>query len=208
LQNGLALLNSDTGARIQSFDPNVTNGKVRSMTLDGSTLYLGGTFGALSGQVRSYAGAVDASTGSPTSWAPAAICDGCQLLAMDNDGPDVFASIGGPGGGRAVSWEKSDASRNWQRHGDGDCQSIDVADGLVYVGGHFGPDFSGSTRHELAVLDENSGALQHYSLPFTGNDHPGLWAVSAEPTQLRIGGGGTALTGTAIRRYATFPLAN
>jgi len=75
----------------------------------------------------------------------------------------------------------------------------------VYVGGHFGPDFNGATRHELAVLDEGTGDVEAYSLPFTGNDHPGIWALSVEPNQLRIGGGGTALVGTQIRRYAVFP---
>src|SRR5262249_17007254 len=130
----------------------------------------------------------------------------CQLLSMTTDGPDVFAAIGGPGGGRAISWEKADASRNWQRHGDGDDQAIAVAGGLVYVGGHFGPRFDGANRHQLAVLDEDTGNLQSYSLPFTGNDHPGLWALSVEPNALRIGGG-FAMSGTPIRRYATFPLA-
>ncbi len=207
-QNGVALLDSSTGARNLGFDAQVTTGKVRSMTLDGGTLYLGGTFQALSGLARPYAGAVDATSGAPTAWAPAAICDGCQLLSMDNEGGHVFAAIGGPGGGRAVSWEKADASRDWQRHSDGDCQTITVADGLVYAAGHFGPNFDNNTRHELAVLDEATGQLQSYQLPFTGNDHPGLWAVSAEPGQLRIGGGGTELVGTSIRRYATFPTIN
>jgi hypothetical protein len=204
-QNGVALLDSTTGARVTTFDAHVTSGKVRAMTLDGNTLYVGGTFGFLNGQARNYAGAVDATTGAPTAWAPDAICDGCQVLDMDNEGGHVFAAIGGPGGGRAVSWEKSDDSRDWQRHADGDCQAIAVAGGLVYVGGHFGPNFDNQTRHELAVLNEDTGALQSYSLPFTGNDHPGLWVVSPEPEGLRIGGGGTALIGTSVRRYAVFP---
>jgi hypothetical protein len=205
LQNGLARLNPTTGARDTSFDAHVTDGKVRSMTLDGSTLYIGGSFLGLSGQARSYAGAVDASTGAATPWAPAAVCDGCQLLSMDTNSTNVFASIGGPGGGRAVSWEKADATRDWQRHSDGDCQAIDVgSDGLVYVGGHFGPEFNGQPRHQLAVLDASNGVLQSYELSFTGNDHPGLWAVNAGPTQLRIAGG-FALSGSPIRRYATFP---
>ena len=203
-QVGLALLDSATGARNTAFNARVT-GRVRAMTLDGATLYVGGTLTALSGQARAFAGAVDASTGAVTPWSPAAVCDGCQVLDMDTNGLDVFAAIGGPGGGRTISWEKSDASRNWQRHSDGDDQAIVVTGGLVYVGGHFGPDFNGETRHELAVLDEDTGNLESYSLPFTGNDHPGIWALSVEPNQLRIGGGGTALVGTQIRRYAVFP---
>jgi trimeric autotransporter adhesin len=206
-QNGVALLDPATGARITSFNANVGSGKVRSMTLDGSTLYVGGSFTSLSGQPRSYAGAVDASTGAPTPWAPDAVCTGCQVLSMTTDGPNVFAAVGGPGGGRAISWAKSDDSRNWQRHADGDCQAIAVAGGQVYVGGHFGPDFNGSTRHQLAVVDEQTGNLLSYSLPMTGNDHPGLWALSVEPNVLRIAGG-FAMSGTPIRRYAVFPLAS
>ena len=202
-QNALALLSSSTGARITGFDARVTNCKVRSMTLDGNTLYIGGSFGGLGGHARTYAGAVDAATGAATAWAPAAICSGCQLLGMDNDAGHVFAAIGGPGGGRAVSWEKSNASRDWQRHGDGDCQTIAVADGLVYVGGHFGPTFNGTNRHQLAVINAGNGAVQSYALPFTGTDHPGVWALSAEPGQLRVGGG-FAVGATQIRRYAVF----
>lgn len=208
-QPGLALLNSATGARNTTFNARITGGKARSMTLDAAadTLYIGGTFTALAGQARSYAGAVNVTTGAPTSWSPAASCDGCQLLAMANNAGHVFASMGGPGGGRAVSWEKGDASRDWQRHADGDCQAIAVADGLVYVGGHFGPNFDNQNRHQLAVLNETTGAVQSYSLPMTGNDHPGLWALSVEQGALRIGGG-FAMSGTPIRRYAVFPTIN
>ena len=66
-QNGVALLDSSTGARNLGFDAHVTTGKVRSMTLDGGTLYVGGTFQALSGLARPYAGAVDATSGAPTA---------------------------------------------------------------------------------------------------------------------------------------------
>ena len=205
-QTGLALVDRATGARNTGFNAHITGGRARSMTLDAGAgiLYVGGNFTALAGQARSYAGAVDASTGDPQAWSPAAVCDGCQLLGMANDGGHVFAAIGGPGGGRAISWEKADASRDWQRHADGDCQSIAVADGSVYVGGHFGPDFNGQTRHQLAVVDEGTGNLEPYSLPMTGSDHPGLWALSVEPGQLRLGGG-FAMSGTTIRRYAVFP---
>lgn len=204
-QNGLALLDPQTGARNTGFNAQVSNGKVRSMTLDGSTLYIGGSFTTVGGQARNYAAAVDGSTGAVTPWSPDAVCTGCQLLSMANDGGHVFAAIGGPGGGRAISWEKADASRDWQRHSDGDCQVIAVDNGLVYVGGHFGPNFNNQTRHQLAVLDVATGTLQSYSLPFTGNDHPGMWAISVENNALRLGGG-FAMTGTQIRRYGVFPV--
>ena len=202
-QTGVALLNASSGARVAAFNAHVTGGRVRAMTLDGATLYLGGSFTGLGGSSRSFAGAVDAASGNARSWAPSAICSGCQVLDMDHDGDHVFAAMGGPGGGRAVSWAKSNASRAWQRHGDGDCQAIAVEDGLVYVGGHFGPSFNGVTRHQLAVVNASNGAVQSYALPFTGGDHPGTWDISAEPGQLRIGGG-FAMSGTSIRRYGVF----
>jgi hypothetical protein len=202
-QNGLAMLNATTGARIAGFDAHVTNGRVRALTLDGSTLYLGGSFTQLAGQSRPYAAAVDATSGALRSWSPAAICSGCQVLSMANDTAHVYVAIGGPGGGRAVSWAKSNASRTWLRHADGDCQAIAVSGGEVYVGGHFGPTFNSAQRHQLAVVNASNGALTSYALPFTGGDHPGTWAISAEPGQLRIGGG-FAMSGTQIRRYGVF----
>lgn len=202
-QNSLALLNASTGGQVTGFNARVSSGKVRAMTMDGDTLYIGGSFTRVDGQSRSYAAAVDASSGNARSWAPAAICSGCQLLGMANDSTHVFAAVGGPGGGRAVSWAKSNASRSWQRHADGDCQTVAVADGLVYVGGHFGPTFNSTNRHQLAVVSASNGAVQSYSLPFTGNDHPGIWALSVEAGQLRVGGG-FRITGSQIRRYGVF----
>jgi hypothetical protein len=75
---------------------------------------------------------------------------------------------------------------------------------VVYVGGHFGPNFGGATRHQLAAVDELSGALLSYSLKLTGSDHPGIWAIIVDSTYLRVGGG-VQFANAPEKRYAALP---
>jgi hypothetical protein len=125
----------------------------------------------------------------------------------------VYAAVGGPGG-RVVAWDAPAATGvtpatpalRWSRSGDGNVQAVDVHGGVVYAGGHFGPVFDGTTRHQLATLDATNGVLQDYTLAVTGSDHPGIWAVDADDDGLRIAGG-FVLAGNPAARYAAFPLA-
>lgn len=201
-RSGVARLDASTGA-LQPWRPVLTGGRVFALAQTSSGgLLIGGNFDVVGGVPRQGLAQVDTTTATDAGWAPGLICD-CPVLDLTTDGSTAYAAVGGGGGGRAVAWPLAGGSPRWVRQGDGDTQAVDVYDGRVYVGGHFGPRFLGADRHQLAVLDATSGALQAYSLPFTGNDHPGLWAVHADGSGLYLGGG-FALSTDSTRRFGIF----
>jgi hypothetical protein len=205
---GVARLQLANGALVTGWNARVTQGRVWAIapSNDGSTLLLGGSFQALSGQSRVYLGSVSLATGTVTAWTPPRVCDSCILLDLTTADTSVYAAVGGPGGGRAASWEAGSGDRNWIVRGDGDVQAVDVIDNVLYAGGHFGPGFAGQVRHQLAALNASNGALLTYRIPFTGSDAPGIWAISAEAEALRIAGGFTGVQGSTAARYARFPV--
>ena len=203
----LARLDLATGAVATGFNARVSGGRVAALepSADGQSLLLGGSFTSVGGQARGFAAEVALASGALTGWDPGAECDTCYLWDLAAAADRVYAAIGGPGG-RALAWDAATGDqRYWNRGGDGNAQAIDVYDGVVYVGGHFGPNFGGGTRHQLAALDAARGTLLPYTVGFTGGDHPGIWAVDAGADGLRIGGGFT-LAGDPARKYALLPV--
>ena len=200
----LARLDADTGGVVTAFNARVSGGRVTALTPapDGSLL-LGGQFTSVGGQARGFVAGVSRDSGAVTGWNPGPECSTCYLWDLATTSDRVYAAIGGPGG-RAVAWDARSGSTYWSRGGDGNAQAVDVHDGVVYVGGHFGPQFSSATRHQLAALDAVRGTLLSYTVAFTGNDHPGIWAVDAGADGLRIGGG-FVLDGNPARKYAMLP---
>lgn len=203
-RNGMARLDA-AGELDRTFNARLTGGRVRAMTRAGDgTLVIGGTFQQIHGLDRPFTGRVDPTTGEPTGWAPQPACDSCPVLDLSLVDGTVYGGTAGRGG-RAVAWSLASGARLWVARGDGDVQAIDAYDGLVFAAGHFGPDFAGQERHQLAVLDAGTGELAAYAPRFTGNDRPGIWAVLAEPEALHLGGA-FDLAGAAATRYARLPM--
>jgi len=200
-RTGAALVNPSTGA-VSTWRTRLTGGRVFALADAPDGIVLGGNFDVVDGAARQGIAVVSRSTGVVTDWTPQQICD-CPVFDLDVDDNDIYAAVGGGGGGRAVNWGLDDGRIDWVRSGDGDVQTIDYFDGRVYIGGHFGPRFLGQDRHQLAVVSAGPGQITSYALPFTGNDHPGLWAVHADASGLFIGGG-FAMSGTSVRRFGEF----
>jgi hypothetical protein len=147
---------------------------------------------------------VSYATAARATWTPTSVCDTCNVIDLDSDGTNVYVATGGGGGGRATSYEIGSNTREWIKRGDGDVQAIDYYDGVVYIGGHFAGGYD-IPRHQLAALNPTNGAVQAYAVPFTGSDDPGTWAILAEDSVLRVGGGFLGITGSGAKRYAEFP---
>jgi trimeric autotransporter adhesin len=204
---GVARVNSSTGDLVTDFNARLSGGRVNALDvgIDGSVV-MGGNFTAVAGRNQQYLARVTPGVGADSGWAPSQVCDTCLLLDLvaHTDGR-IYAAVAGGGGGRAAAWRFDSNPRLWVRRGDGDVQAVDAHDGRVYAGGHFGPAFDGQERHQLAVLDATSGALQDMTVAFTGTDRPGIWAIDADDDFLRLGGGFQGIVGSSAARYAAFP---
>jgi len=204
---GLARVSSTTGALDWRFTANTTGGRPSSMVLttDGLSLVLGGTFKAINSASRTYLGSVSTNKGQVTSWRPEPVCGGCIVMdvAIDRSGSAYAATAGR--GGHAAKYSLSANGSLWTLKGDGDMQAIAYRDGVVYIGGHFGPWFSGSRRDQLAAVTASGGKLLPWNPKLGGPDHPGVWALSVAPHGVRVGGGFTSVGGRPPAHYAVFP---
>ncbi len=162
----------DTG-----WNPDVS-ASVKSVTLDGSTVYLGGDFNgadAINGSLtRNYAAAVDATNGLARSWNP----------DLDNE-VDTLTAIGGSivAGGTFssadVQYRKNAAAIDantgavsaWNPDVAGQVNALAVSGNTVYLGGAFtGSDaVNGSaTRDYAAAVDANSGLVTAWNPNLNG----------------------------------------
>ena len=203
----LARVDRSTGALVDAFDARVSGGRVLTVELspDGSSVLFGGAFTGVGGVPRGFVAAVAPDNGAVRPWAPDPTCDTCSLWDLALDGGRVYAAIGGPGG-RVVAWDGTTGNRLWGRVGDGNVQAVDVQDGVVYGGGHFGPSFAGETRNQLVALSASNGNVLPWTVQFTDRNYPGIWDIHADADGLRIAGG-FALVGNPASKYAVLPVA-
>jgi trimeric autotransporter adhesin len=206
-RRSVAKVDAATGEVDRAFNARVASGRVNALTMEGGRLLIGGSFDTLAGSPAQFLAALSPDTGASFGTAFPVACDTCTIYDLDTNvegtGTFVYAAVGG-NGGRVVKWSLSSGQRQWVRSGDGDVQAIDVFDQTVYAAGHFGPVFNGQTRHQLAVLT-TGGALLPMSVPFTGLDKPGLWAVEADERGLLLGGHFPGIDGSAAARFAILP---
>jgi trimeric autotransporter adhesin len=207
-RRAVAKVDAVTGAVDRAFNARVGSGRVNAIKVEGDELVIGGSFVGLAGAPTQFLAAVALDTGTSVGPAFPIVCETCTIFDLDTNtegaGTFVYAATGGGGGGRVVKWSLSSGQRLWLRSGDGDAQAIDVFDQTVYVGGHFGPTFFGQPRRQLAVLT-TAGVLLPMSVPFTGKDKPGLWAVEADARGLLLGGGFQGIEGSEAANFAVLP---
>lgn len=87
------------GAVVATWLPN-PNFYVYSMSLSGTTVYMGGLFGTMGGQPRQGLAAVDATNGALAPWAPAGFNIGQAITVV---GTTVFAGGHLMGGAKSVA---------------------------------------------------------------------------------------------------------
>ena len=187
---GLARVDAATGTLDASWAPNAGQGRAWTLGLspDGENLVVGGSFHVLAGTTRAFLGSVSLASGAATTWAPT-LCATCYVIDVDTDTElaTVYAATAGSGG-RLVAFAETATQPLWSVRGDGNVQAVAHHNGLVYAGGHFGPDFGGAERHQLAAVNATDGSLTDFSPTVIGNDKPGVWALVADEQVLRVGG--------------------
>jgi len=167
----LAVFSATTGAADLSFAGG-TNNTVTSLATDGSTLYLGGTFGTVNGQARKGLAALDTATGALRSWNPSVAGTG-QVDAVAWSSGSVYAggnftSVSGGGGTSQADLAKLAASSGavdttWTPAPNGRVRALNVAAGgsaRLFVGGDFtSVSAKASTDKVAAVALTGTGAV-------------------------------------------------
>jgi trimeric autotransporter adhesin len=222
--------NATSGALVPAFAPVITNTmgtspEVRAVAVNpaGSRVILGGFFNTLNtgapgdpNPTNLGVGAVDATTGASVEWdwhtSDLQTFRPFQLLAFAQDGSTLFGA-GTGNGGSAMSWNMETGALNYIEGFNGNVVGVGVADGMLYMGGHFsgydGP-IPGSnfltpvaSRDKLAAVDELTGLTLSPWNPAV-NTPLGIEALGAGGTSVAIGGEFTKAGGVAQQHFTLF----
>ncbi len=163
-RNYLASVDPSTGVAVTGWNPG-TNGAVSALALSANTLYLGGVFhgaNAVGSATRSYAAAVDATSGAVSGWDPHA---NSNVNALAVAGATVYLGGGFTTLGTVPLTRNyagavdatSGAPGAWNPNLDATVFAVAVGAGSVYIGGAFTSVNGGTARKYLAAVDPTSG---------------------------------------------------
>ncbi|KRE52802.1 hypothetical protein [Phycicoccus sp. Soil748] len=227
--SGLVRLDASTGATDPVF-AGAASGAVQTVDVspDGSVVYVGGTFTAVSGpsgQVPRSRLAAFTADGVPTSWAPAA--DGTvRALRVDPATGTVFVgglfgTVSSVGRARLAAVTAAGAVTSFNallagcntRHTTGYAHSnppcsvevaaLQVRDGVLYVGGRFGRSGT-TTRHDAAAFLTGTGALTAWNP--TPGDRVNTLAVADDAARVYVGGEFTSVNGQVRQGVAALDM--
>ena len=186
----LALALASSVAQAQFADPNLwdTNGEARAFVLDGSTLYVGGSFTRVNSVVGHFA-VFDGATGNRETGWPMVTRGGSYACVPDGSGGWYFA--GGRVGSiaRKVAHIRADHSLDgFSPIFTGNAYGIAVGGGTIFVGGTYST-IDGQPRNGIAAFDSATGQLKTWTAsPASGV----ITAVALQGNTLYVGGLGFA----------------
>jgi len=159
-RNYLAAVDATTGLA-NGFNPNPSYfyAYESALAVDGSTVYVGGSFSDMGGQPRNNLAALDAATGAATAWDPN---PDSTVRTLSTAGGKVFAGgyfniVGGVYRDCLAALDASGRPTDWNPGANSEVAALAVSDGLVYAGGYFN-FIGGQPRDYLAALDATTGA--------------------------------------------------
>ncbi len=191
-------------AAVTAFNPQpITYGfyAIRSLFVEGNTIYAGGRFTNIGGQARNNAAAIDITTSTATSWDPNV---GPEVRSLAVSGSNVFiggdfTSVGGaarnmaaaldPVTGQATSWNP--------QNGDGTVHAIIATESVVYVAGEFS-NMGGQSRVGIAALSKTTGSATAWN-PSANNS---VLAMALQGNTLYVGGYFSSIGGQGRSRIA------
>ncbi len=199
----LVAIDTMTGDLIRGFQPAPDKGVTEVVvTPDGSTVYAGGAFTVLGGQLRLAAGSVDAATGTATSFAPTGNGGNAVTIGLSPDGTRFFY---GTSNNTLFAYDPAVSNDPvWSIKTSGNTQAIAVSNDEMWIGGHFSQIVTGKIpRPFIASLDPVDGSVNAWN-PNCVSGKLGVWALVLDGTHLHAGGVFTGFGSIRQRGYARF----
>lgn len=193
-RNNIAALDSATGnATAWNPDANGANDTffcghpvVKSIVVNGNTVYAGGLFTSIGGQGRCCIAAIDAASGAATAWDPHA---GGVVSCLAVGSTKIYAggsvcSIGGKSRNCIASLDAATGTAtDWDPSADGIINCMAVSGGTVYVIGDF-RNIGGQARHGLAALDATTGNTTAWD----PNANQSVYSIATSRGTVYVGG--------------------
>ena len=183
--------------------PLITNGGIKAMATDGSTVYFGGGFSYVGPDVP-YGVGINPSTGVVSTGFPrpdyiikAVIPDGSGGWYIGGD----FTSIGGVTRNRLARINSDGSLHDWNPNlSGGSVNALALGGGIVYVGGTFNDfnNFGGKSRNKLAAVDASSGVVSDWNPAPDGN----VRTIAVSGSTVYVGGDFFNIGGQARNRIA------
>jgi hypothetical protein len=144
-----------------TFNPGTINGRVNTLALSGSRLYMGGTFTTVNGQSRVGLAALNATTGALEGWNPGVSGPGVvRTVAVSGNTVyvgGIFDTAGGQPRNNIAAIDALTDTNNataWDPNADfpGTVHDIELNNNIAYVAGSFAT-IGGQPRNRIAALD-------------------------------------------------------
>lgn len=196
-----------------SFNPD-PNAYVRTLVLEGTTLYLGGNFGQVFGQNRNYIAAIDVSNNTLLPWNPNAnsFVHAIQVVGTTVYVGGEFSSIGGQSRNNLAALNSTTgAATSWIPPTiDNDIYTLVVqpATNTIYIGGIFDA-VGGQTRTGLAAINIGTTTGTVISTWVANTNGTGyIYDVALSGSSVFVAGYFTTINGTARNSVAAVSTTN
>lgn len=196
-RNRLARINSD--GSLHAWNPDA-NQSVRSLCVQGSTVYVGGLFTMVGGQVRQGIAALDTANGVPSAWFPgASLGVYCMVLGGDTlyMGGNFTAVGAQTRGGLAAVDANTGALFSWAPNPGPTVNALALRGGSIYVGGTFG-SIGGQSRNRIAEVDRTTGLATAWNPNASSEVH----AIAVDGNTVYVGGNFSSIGGQSRYRIA------
>jgi hypothetical protein len=205
---GLAAFDLATG-QLDDWNPEM-DGWVRTLSIEGPTLYVAGSFTLVGGLPRSGLAAFDLLGGpQPTTWAPGGAANG-PIECIHAHGNTVyigggFTSVAGIGRAHLAALDAvSGALTAWNPGANNWVRTVAAKDGRVFVGGSFST-LAGANRACLGAVDSATAAAPTW---LSGADNAVDCVVPDHQGRLYVGGWFTSLGGAPRLRIGCVTVAD
>jgi len=203
-RNNLAAIDATTGAAT-AWDPNLTGGDVLgpgiyALAISGNTMYAGGDFTDVGGQLRNNLAAIDATTGLATAWDPNA---NSWVVTLALSGSTVYAggyftSISGQLRNNLAAIDATTGlATAWDPNANSGVYTLAVSGNTVYAGGQF-TTIGGAPRNRIAALDAATNT--NNALAWDPNANNDVFTLAVSGSTVYVGGMFTTIGGQ-VRNY-------